>query len=331
MKKTILLGLGLILLFLSDGVWAAETPKLNYRLKWLKNISVIGDLYADKKGYFAKAGLNVTVKSGGPERDAIRELELGLADFGVASADQVIRALSKGAKVVVLAQFFQTNPLQWIYRDTLPELKTANDLKGLTLGITYGGNDETIMRTLLAQGNIAEKDVDFFSVRYDFTPFYQRKADLWPVYKNAQGPILIAKLAQSGEGLRFFNPAQWGVKFVANSLITSQKNIEENPDVVKRFTQALLEGWRDAFLPENREEALNIVAQHDRDTSQELLKKQYSITETLVWPDKKVPLGKIDMAAWEQTEEMMHSQNLITKPVDVTAILKTGLMDELTF
>lgn len=327
MKKTmffICLGLGLS--FLNDAVQAAEIPKLNYRLKWLKNISVIGDLYADSKGYFSEAGLNVTVKSGGPERDAIRELELGLTDFGVASADQLIRALSKGAKVVVLAQFFQTNPLQWIYRDTLPELKMLNNLKGLTVGITYGGNDETIMRTLLAQGNITENEVTFFSVRYDFTPFYQKKADLWPVYKNAQGPILTSKLAQSGESLHFLNPAEWGVKFVANSLITSQKTLDENPELVKHFTQTLLNGWRDALLPENRKEALNIVAKHDRDTSQELLKEQYGLTEELVWPDKKIPLGKIDVEAWEQTEEIMLVQNLIPKPVNVTTILKTGFV-----
>ena len=328
MKRiTLLLGISLLLFGLFDNAWANEPPQLNYRLKWLKNISVIGDLYADKKGYFTEAGLNVTVKSGGPERDAIRELELGLADFGVASADQVIRALSKGAKVVVLVQFFQINPLQWIYRDTLPLLKTAKDLKGLTLGITYGGNDETIMRTLLAQGSIAEKEVTFFSVRYDFTPFYRQKADLWPVYKNAQGPILMAKLAQSGESLRFLDPAKWGVRFVANSLITSQKTVDEKPDRVNRFTQALLAGWRDVLLPKNRAEALKIVAQFDRDTSAALLEEQYTLTKGLVWPDKEIPLGKIDVAAWEQTEEMMRSQKLITKPVDVTAILKTGLVD----
>lgn len=324
-KKIVSFGLGLLLICLNGNIATAETTKLNYRLKWLKNVSVIGDLYADEKGYFKQVGFDVTVKSGGPERDAIRELELGLADFGVASADQVIRALSKGAKVAVLAQFFQINPLQWIYRDTLPELKTVNDLKGLTLGITYGGNDETIMRTLLAQGNIAEKEVQFFSVRYDFTPFYQRKADLWPVYKNAQGPILTAKLAQSGEGLRFLNPADWGVKFVANSLITSQKQLDEKPEWVKRFTQALLKGWQEAFTPENRDEALDIVAQHDRDTAPELLQEQYELTQELVWPDKTMPLGKIDVDAWRQTEEIMLTQNLILKPVNVPTILKTGL------
>ena len=67
-----------------------------YRLKWLINASTAGDVMAVNQGFFAREGLAVEVKAGGPERDAIRELELGYAQFGVASADQVIRALSKG-------------------------------------------------------------------------------------------------------------------------------------------------------------------------------------------------------------------------------------------
>ncbi len=142
---------------------------LAYRLKWLFNVSTAGDLYADVTGLFAAEGLEVTLKAGGPERDAIKELELGYAHFGVASADQVIRALAKGARVVVLAQIFQVNPLQWIYRPEAGTLKAPADLRGKTVGITYGGNDETIMRTLLARAGLEEKDVALFSVRYDYT------------------------------------------------------------------------------------------------------------------------------------------------------------------
>jgi NitT/TauT family transport system substrate-binding protein len=75
--------------------------EVSYRLKWLFNISVVGDLYTHDSGLFAKNGLNVTVKPGGPEKDAIKELELGHAQFGVASADQVIRAVSKGAPICI--------------------------------------------------------------------------------------------------------------------------------------------------------------------------------------------------------------------------------------
>ena len=73
-----------------------DLQPVTYRLKWLFNTSVVGDLYADVHGMFAEESLQVTIKEGGPERDAIKELELGHAQFGVASADQVIRAVSKG-------------------------------------------------------------------------------------------------------------------------------------------------------------------------------------------------------------------------------------------
>ena len=42
-----------------------------YRLKWLKNISVVGDLYASEYGLFAAQGLAVDTEPGGPERDPI--------------------------------------------------------------------------------------------------------------------------------------------------------------------------------------------------------------------------------------------------------------------
>ena len=103
--------LGLVSLCLTALVSTSSVAEtLNYRLKWLFNASVIGDIYADVHGYFKEAGLDITVKPGGPERDSIKELELGQASFGVASADQVIRALSKGAPVVVIAQEGQAMP-----------------------------------------------------------------------------------------------------------------------------------------------------------------------------------------------------------------------------
>jgi len=104
------------LIFVSACGPKEKLEEVNYRLKWLFNVSTVGDLYADAQGYFTRNGLKVNVKAGGPERDALKELELGHAQFGVASADQVLRAAAKGAPIVVLAQLFQVNPLHWIYR-----------------------------------------------------------------------------------------------------------------------------------------------------------------------------------------------------------------------
>jgi NitT/TauT family transport system substrate-binding protein len=303
---------------------ATGAEKLTYRLKWLFNTSVVGDLYADVRQEFAAAGLDVTVKPGGPERDAIKELELGQAQFGVASADQVIRAMAKGSPVVVIAQLFQVNPLQWIYRQADPPINRLEDLRGRTIGITYGGNDETIMRTLLAKANLTEQDVRLFSVRYDYTPFYQKKVDIWPVYRNTQGIFIGQKMMDGGEPVQFFIPSDYGIQFVANSVVTSRQMAEERPETVRQFITALLKGWEEALDPAKSSLVVEMLQEFDKDTPRKQLEEQLEITRRLVKPQSGVAIGVIDRDAWIQTEKIMYDQKQIVKPVHVETALMPG-------
>lgn len=314
MKRRLCMTLTLLLCLSSSGVMAAE--KLNYRLKWLFNASVAGDIYADTQGYFAKEGLLVNVKEGGPEKNAIKELELGLADFGVASADQVIRAKDKGAKVVVIAQIFQINPMQWIYRDTIAPITTLSELKGHKIGYTFGGNDETIMKTLLAKGGVSEKDVNITGARFDFTPFLRGKVDIWPVYRNSQGVILTSRMADAGEGVRFFNPAEFGVNFVANSVVTSEKMLKNHPETVAKFQRALLAGWTEAMDPAHEDAVVQAINEKEKGNKPEITRLQLQATRDLVAP-KGAVIGAIDKGAWMQTEAIMLEAKQIKKSVQV--------------
>jgi NitT/TauT family transport system substrate-binding protein len=317
--------IGIILILLLGGCTSEDKKPLeevNYRLKWLYNISVVGDLYALDSGLFAKHGLAVNVKPGGPEKDAIKELELGHAQFGVASADQVIRAVSKGSPIVVIAQLFQTNPLHWIYRPDKTPLKTPQDLKGLTIGITHGGNDETIMRALLAKYGIQQNEVTLFSVRYDYTPFYQGKVDLWPLYRNAQAPIIGAKLQKAGERFDLMDPSRLGIQFVANSVVTTRKMLEEKRETVQQFIKALLQGWREALDPANKETAIQLLLKYNKETPEEIVRQQLPATRILMMPSADLKFGTIDVAAWKQTEEIMLAQKLIPVRIYVEKLLK---------
>ncbi|MFO7884427.1 MAG: ABC transporter substrate-binding protein [Desulfobacteraceae bacterium] len=302
---------------------AGETS-LTYRLKWLFNVSAAGDVFAMEKGYFAAEGLDVKVKEGSPEKDAIKELELGYADFGVASADQVIRALDKGADVVVLAQIFQVNPMQWIYRDSHVNIREPGDLKGCRIGITYGGNDETIMKTLLAKGGLTLRDVKVTGVRFDFTPFLRNQVTFWPVYRNSQGVILADQLSREGESVGFFNPADFGVDFVANSIVTSGRMAADQPDLVKQFLTALLQAWEAAMDPARQEAVLKAVKKYDKGTQGQVHKAQLDATRLLVKPDPDTRPGQIQTKAWAQTEAIMLEQGLIKKAVKVTNRLLDG-------
>ena len=312
------------IIFLASGSAFAKPDKIAYRLKWLYNVSVVGALYAETYHIFDQAGLDVEIKAGGPERDAIRELELGYADLGEASADQVIRARAKGSPVRVVAQLFQENPLQWIYRPEDIRISNLSDLKGKVIGVTFGGNDETIMRTLLAEARIPDSEVTLFSVRYDYTPFYRHRVQLWPVYRNAQGPIISGQLEKAGERTAYFNPTDFGVKFVANSVVVESRTMKENPERVKRFLNALLKGWRESLALENKEKALDVLEKFDPGTSRPIHEQQLDITRMMVRPTPDFVIGTIDENAWEQTEKIMVEQKQITKPVNIGKALTRG-------
>ncbi|MGL1930837.1 MAG: ABC transporter substrate-binding protein [Desulfotalea sp.] len=301
------------------GASAGDT--LNYRLKWLFNSSVAGDIYADKMGYFTKVGLKVKVKEGGPEKDAIKELELGQADFGVASADQVMRAIDKGSDVVVIAQIFQINPMQWIYRSNLPQITKLEQLNGQKIGYTFGGNDETIMKTLLAKTYLTPKDIKLTGARFDFTPFLTKKVDFWPVYRNSQGVILEDKLKKNGEGVQFFNPADFGVNFVANSVVTSRKMWDNNRPTVEKFHTALMEAWTDAMNPANEANVLATLAKVDKGNNDDIRRKQLQVTRDLVAPDGRM-VGVIDVDSWEQTVLIMLENHQIKNAIDIVEHIK---------
>ena len=304
---------------------AAAVDKVAYRLKWVINMSTAGDVVADAQGYFKDEGLQVDIRPGSPESDAIRELEMGQAEFGVVAGDQAIQAYAKGAPLVVVAQLFQVNPLQWMYYEDSTQIDSLADLKGKVLGVTFGKNDEYIMRSLLAQGGIQEGQVELYSVRMDYTPFYQKRVDLWPCYINSQGVQIGGKLKAAGEQIGFFNPAEYGVRFVANSVVTSKSLLAENPDLVKRFTRALLKGWRDSMDPAQADLTVDVVQRFDKDTPKDVLKKQLDVTRRLIVPPTGTVIGSIDVDAWKQTEQMMLEYKLIKKPVNIVDVLKTNL------
>jgi NitT/TauT family transport system substrate-binding protein len=292
------------------------------RLKWLYNASVAGEIWAQESGIFRDRGLDVELREGGPEQDAIKDLELGRAHFGVASADQVLRAVDKGAQVVVLAQIFQINPLQWIYAGGKGVIKDARDLRGLRIGVTYGGNDEAILMSLMRKYAIGNGEVDLYAVHYDFSPFWRGEVDLWPVYRNTQGIILQERMAASGEETLFFDPDRYGIRFVANSLITSRKVLSQSPQLVREFTKAVVTGWKEAMDPAMEFPVAEAVGRMEPGTPLTTIRRQLAETRKLVAPDGLEQIGRIDVEAWQQTAGILLAEGLISQPAHLDSVLK---------
>ncbi|MCI5211721.1 MAG: nitrate ABC transporter substrate-binding protein, partial [Candidatus Electrothrix sp. ATG2] len=138
---------------------------------------------------------------------------------------------------------------------------------------------------------------------------------------NSQGVILKEKLTKEGEAVRFFNPADFGVNFVANSVVTSEKMVKEQPQVVDKFLTALLQGWEAAMNPTEEEKVLAAVKKLDKNTEDEIRRKQLVATRQLVLADSQ-KIGAIDVKAWRQTEAIMLQAGQIKRAVQVEKYLK---------
>ena len=195
-----------------------------------------------------------------------------------------------------------------MYRTEDISITKLDDLKNKIIGVTFGGNDEIILRTLMAMGNITEEDTTLFSVRYDYNPFYQRKVDLWPVYLNSQAVFLKKKMAENGEAVSFFNPADYGVQFVSNSVVTSRKMITDHPETVNAFVSSLCKAWEAALAPENMDKTIETLQQFDKDTARDVMTEQLEVTRRLIKPTPEMAIGTIDLPAWRQTAQIMADQ-----------------------
>ncbi len=331
--------------FLNINLGKKDNSNYVYRLKWLANAGFIGDLYADNYGYFESNKLNVDVLPGGPELDPIRQLETGRAHFGVASSDQVIMALHDGADIVVIAQIYRTNPVQWIYRDDSLDVNNPSDLKNKKIGITYGDNVEWILKSFLNKYNLTYDsyinknnessadgdDVTLVGVKYSYEPFLKERVQLFPIYRNTQGVELKNDLETEGETAGFFNPSLYDVKFPANSIITTSKMMSTNKDDVKQFLNAALKGWNDSLQSENIQKSIKIISRYKEksgsDVNKEIIEEQIKQTRKLVLPkNSSSVLGEIDVAAWKNAEKIMIDQDIIDSEVHIENYLRTDMI-----
>ncbi len=100
---------------------------------------------------------------------------------------------------------------------------------------------------------------------------------------------------------------------VGNGIITSEKIIAEDPEMVERFVSAFLQGLADTIA--DPEEAYQLSFAHvenlgelDKDIQMEVLTRSISL-----WQAE--PLGKIDPAGWENMLDVLLSMDLLADPI----------------
>src|SRR5260370_31345490 len=100
---------------------AAALDQVSLQLKWKHQVQFAGYYAALEQGFYRDAGLDVSIREGGPGIDVAETVSSGKADFGACSAN-VLREWAAGRRLVVLAVIFHRSP--HVILGPLPERHT---------------------------------------------------------------------------------------------------------------------------------------------------------------------------------------------------------------
>jgi NitT/TauT family transport system substrate-binding protein len=274
---------------------------------------------AVQKGYFRDAGIQITFDYS-METDITALVGANQIQFGVVSGDQVLLARAQGLPVVYVAAWYQQYPVSVVAKSA-QNIHSPSDLRGKTIGLPglYGAN-YIGLRALLHAGGLSEADVKLDSIGYTQVDALARDRDqVVSVYTNNE-PV---QLRSEGYSLTELRVADY-VQLASNGLITNEKTIADNPDLVRRMVKAFLQGLADTIADpaaayETSKAYVENLAQLDP-----VLQKQKLATVIELW--KADRLGFSQPNAWESMQSVLLDMGLLTKPLDLTKAFSNAFL-----
>lgn len=122
---------------------AAALDQVSLQLKWKHQFQFAGYYAALERGFYRDAGLDVTIREGGPAIDVAETVAGGKADFGICNAS-VLREWGMGRRLVVLAAIFQRSPAV-ILIARRADIRSVSDLRGRKLMDALGSDEIAAM------------------------------------------------------------------------------------------------------------------------------------------------------------------------------------------
>ncbi len=318
MKNKILI-FSLLIIFLAAliivGFYFVQTKKIATKplqeitlgLSWIHQAQFTGEYYADQFGLYKKEGLKVNLIPGSIDIDPIDKLISGDYDFALVQPDSLIKAVSEGKKIKAIAVTYKIHPLVFA---SLPakNIKKPEDLIGKTIGVAY--SEEIPLIAMLKKNNIPLDKVKIVQRDYNYDKLYSGEFDVEAGWIDDE--IQIEK--RQGHEFNLIRPSDYGVIFYADLIVTTDKQISQNPQLVEKFLQATLLGWQEAIQDIKANSQLTLKYDPTKDPIHELDVLEYSLP--LIHTGQS-PLGWMEDNIWQQMYNTLFEQKIITKPFDI--------------
>ena len=262
MKKIIGLA-SLALLALGAGTAQAQ-DKVTLQLKWVAQAQFAGYFVAKDKGFYKDAGLDVTLKAGGPDIAPEQVIAGGGADVIVDWMPAALAAREKGEGLVNIAQPFKRSGLMLTCRKETG-IKAPADFKDKTLGVWFFGNEYPFlswMSTLNLKTDGSAGGVKVLKQGFNVDPLLQKQADcISTMTYNEYWQVIEAGVKP--DDLVVFKYEDQGVATLEDGLYAMEDKLKDPKfvDTMAKFVKASMKGWD--YARANPDEAVKIVLAND--------------------------------------------------------------------
>jgi NitT/TauT family transport system substrate-binding protein len=293
---------------------ARANDKVSIIMSWVAEAEHGGFYQALATGIYAKHGLDVTIRQGGPQMNTGQMLAAGAVDFRVGGGSGgTINFVQNDVPAMAVAAIFQKEAGVLIAHPDAG-IDSLADMKGHPIAISRQTID-TWWRFLAEKYGFSDTQIRPYT--FQIGPFL--------VDKNLvqQGYVTSEPFAVETEG--HFTPKVFlladdaGYKSYATIIETTTKLVETNPDLVQRMVDATIEGWY-SYLYGDPTPANALIKQANSDMSDAQIAysygkmKEYGIIDS--GDAKTLGIGAMTDARWQAFFETAAAVGLYPKNLD---------------
>jgi len=271
---------------------ALAQDKVTLATNWRAQATHGGFYQAVADGTYKKYGLEVEIQQGGPQVNNRAMLPAGRVDFlmtgGLLTALENTRSK---VPTVIVAAYFQKDPTSLMAHKG--EYKNFADLKNAKTMFIAKSNQFGFWQWLKAEHGFS--DEQFKPYAFNIGPFMADRKSVQQAFATSEPLYARAQ----GVDVDVFLLADQGYNTYGNLIETRQDLVRNKPDLVQRFVDASIIGWKN-FVYGDPKPGLDLIKKFNPDVNDASLaaEREQMIAFGLVDADegKTKGIGAIDMA-----------------------------------
>jgi NitT/TauT family transport system substrate-binding protein len=293
----------------------AKPVKVTFVTDWKAQAEHGGFYQALATGLYKKAGLDVTIKQGGPAVNTPQLIAAGAVDFAMGSNGfQPLNLVAAGADALAVAAIFQKDP-QVLITHPRDDIKSLADMKGKPIMVS----DATISTWWIwAKARYGFTDKQIRKYTFNLAPFLTDKKAIQQGYVTSE-PYTIE--TQGKIKPRVFMLADHGYPGYSNLILARGKDVRERPKIVQAFVDASIDGWN-TYLNGDAKPANDLIKRDNPEMTDDVIAQaivQMKTRGMVQGGDAAVlGIGAMTPARWKVFFDLMKANEVYDDKVDVT-------------